>query len=188
MATPLRIPCRLVRVPRAGPWLRQRVGLFTVASAFAFATTVMGADILADRLSDRRHAGSTMVQLGSLTTPLTLGSTADETRRFNVSDEFALLSGAVDASWPAIMRAGQQVTSAGLRATLLSVRVDHRGRSDRFSQFNGAQSGDAVGGVDCSDGLAPTEGPLFVLRWTRAGEVVRLALPRGGVGIDHHGS
>jgi len=166
VATPLRIPCRLVRVPRAGPWLRQRVGLFTVASAFAFATTVMGADILADRLSDRRHAGSTMVQLGSLTTPLTLGSTADETRRFNVSDEFALLSGAVDASWPAIMRAGQQVTSAGLRA----------------------QSGDAVGGVDCSDGLAPTEGPLFVLRWTRAGEVVRLALPRGGVGIDHHGS
>jgi len=146
----------------------------------------MGADILADRLSDRRNLGPTVAQLSGLTTRLTLGSTGDEVRRFNVSDEFALLSGATAASRPASM--GLRAASSSLRAASASLRMDRKGQSERFSQFIGARPGDAVGGVDCTDALAPTDGPFFVLRWTRGGDVVRLALPRGGNGIDHHGS
>jgi hypothetical protein len=204
VANPLRMPPRRVRVPRAGPRLRSRVGLFTAAGAFALVATVAGADALADRLSDRRISSATTTQLGGLTTQIreagwttmdahsidsnggfptpaqmmpgapagdemrlgdrvTLTNTSTEAHRFNLSEEFALLLG---------------VTTP--------VRSPH---SDKFGQLNRLNPESAVDGVVYLDTIVPAPGdPPLVLRWTRGGDVAQLALPIGGVGVDHHGS
>jgi len=176
VTNPLRIPCRRARASRAGPWLRSRVGLFTVTGAFALTATVAGADILADRLSDRRISSASVIQLGSFNDPLTLGSTDDEARRFNLSEEFAPLS---------VITA----TRADRRAAAASLRAEHRGRSDAFRQFIRPDPGHAVGGVASFDTIVPTPNdPFVVLRWTWGSDVVALALPIAGVGLDHHGS
>lgn len=184
MTNPLRIPRRPARVPRAGPRLRSRVGLLTVAGAFALTATVVGADILADRLSDRRSS-ATVAQLGGPTARLTLVNTSDEGRRFNLSKDFALLSGLTSAARPPHPNSRRLASLADSDA----VRLAGMAGADTLSQLNRLNPGGAIDAVIYFDTIVPMPGdPPLVLRWSRSGDVDRLALPIGGVGIDHHGS
>lgn len=178
MGNPMRIS-RRPAATRAGPGLGPRLGLFIAAGALALIATLGGADLLADRVSDRRTSNASVAQLEGLTAQLTqvappgdamrlgvrltLVNTSPEAGRFNLSEELAALSGA-DAT----------------------ARVAHQ---DTFGLLSRLDPDTTVDGIAYLDTIVPSPSdPPRILRWPCDEDVTERAIPVGGSGIEHHGS